>query len=395
MKVIVIFDSLGPYHVARLQALAPLCNLLAIEVYMASHDYAWLSAGSVPFQKITLDDVAEVGVDPLRALRKTLSTEQPDIIFVPGWSSRFALEALAWARLRGVPAVVMSDSQMHDNRRSTWSETLKSWIVKRFSGALVAGSPHVKYARALGVPSQLIRTGYDVVDNDHFAAGAARARAEPARYWQEFNLPKRYFLVSARFIQKKNLPWLLRTFQSYRQSCPNAAPWDLVLMGDGPMRPDLERQILDSGLQGAVHLLGFRQYEETPIVFGLADALILPSTSEQWGLVVNEAMATGLPALVSDRCGSAPDLVIEGKTGFTFNPEDEGALLSLMLKLSSLPEMLRERMGIAAKVRIGAFSPEFFASNAMDLAQQVIKGSHQPSIDGFAIRLIARTRGRN
>ena len=79
---------------------------------------------------------------------------------------------------------------------------------------------------------------------------------------------------------------------------------------------------------------GFKQYDELPIYYGLAGAFIHASTTEQWGLVVNEAMAAGLPVIVSERCGCAPDLVENGRNGFTFDPYDVDALTHLMLKMA-------------------------------------------------------------
>src|SRR5207253_3162510 len=131
-------------------------------------------------------------------------------------------------------------------------------------------------------------------------------------------------------------------------------PWDLVLLGDGPLKADICRLISDFRLHGQVHLRGFIQYRELPAYYALADAFVHASTTEQWGLVVNEAMATGLPVIVSNRCGCVPDLVAEGKNGFTFNPE-------------SVEEMRAESRHI-----IAGFTPTHFAiaaQRAIDVAK--------------------------
>ncbi len=86
---------------------------------------------------------------------------------------------------------------------------------------------------------------------------------------------------------------------------PNPEMWDLVLLGDGPLKPTLLKLISSLGLESCVHLPGFKQYDELPVYLGLAETFIHASTTEQWGLVVNEAMASGLPVLVSNRCGCA------------------------------------------------------------------------------------------
>ncbi len=165
-----------------------------------------------------------------------------------------------------------------------------------------------------------------------------------------------YFLASNRFIEKKNLPRLIEAYAGYREkaeklkpeilkskisACQNVSvsdftPWDLVLLGDGALRPDLCRLISDLRLQDSVLLPGFIQYPELPTFYAHAGAFIHASTTEQWGLVVNEAMASGLPVLVSNRCGCAQDLVQEGVNGFTFDPYDVEQLAQLMLRIWSM-----------------------------------------------------------
>jgi glycosyltransferase involved in cell wall biosynthesis len=135
-----------------------------------------------------------------------------------------------------------------------------------------------------------------------------------------------------------------------------------VVLGDGPLRGEYERRVAELGLSGRVHLPGFKQYGELPAYYGLAGAFVLASTEEQWGLVVNEAMASGLPVLVSRRCGCAPDLVAEGETGFTFDPADAEDLSGLMSRLVS-DDARRERMGRAARRAVSAWTPETFGRN--------------------------------
>ena len=136
----------------------------------------------------------------------------------------------------------------------------------------------------------------------------------------------------------------------------------MVLLGDGVLRPQLQAQIDHLGLKHYVHLPGFKQYDELPNYYGLANCFIHASTTEQWGLVVNEAMASGLPVLVSSRCGCAPDLVKEGHNGFTFDPYDINQLAGLMLKISSGQWDL-VAMGQASQDIIADWSPQTFADN--------------------------------
>jgi glycosyltransferase involved in cell wall biosynthesis len=149
--------------------------------------------------------------------------------------------------------------------------------------------------------------------------------------------------------------------------------WDLVLLGDGELRAQVQRKILQLGISDAVWLPGFQQYGNLPGVYGLAGAFVHASTVEQWGLVVNEAMAAGLPVLVSDRCGCVPDLVQYGVNGFTFDPYDVEALANLMFHVSS-DACDRAAMGRASQSIISQWTPEVFALN-LELAVEAARSA--------------------
>ena len=131
-----------------------------------------------------------------------------------------------------------------------------------------------------------------------------------------------------------------------------------MLLGDGPLQEALNSQLSTLNLNGHVHLPGFKQYQELPVYYALARAFVHPSTTEQWGLVVNEAIASGLPVIVSERCGCVPELVQDN--GFTFDPFDEHELASQLFRMALLSD--DERMRLAdASYRISAnFAPERF-----------------------------------
>lgn len=369
-RITVIFDNFGPYHLARLTAMHAQCDLTAIELYQTSSEYDWLSRGEVAFACRTLAGSDQTGTDTLPMLRVALDAARPEAIFVPGWSSKAAIAALRWAQAAGVPAVLMSDSRAEDAPRHRLAEWIKRQIVAGFSGALVAGTAHRDYARALGVPVANIETGYDVVDNAHFAAGAEAARAAERRVRTVLGVPAAYFLVSARFIEKKNLCFLLDAYSLYRKQC-SRAPLDLVIIGDGPLRTTLEAQRRVLGLEAHVQLPGFIHYDSLPAYYGLATALVMPSITDQWGLVVNEAMASGLPVLVSNGSGAAQDLVAHGTNGYTFNPSRTEELAGQMAALSEAPAARLAQMGAASQAIIEGYTPQSFATAATALVARL------------------------
>ena len=316
-RVAVLFERFGPYHIARLNHAAHYMAVQGIELSSTDRTYSWASTkGLERFPRHTLsgDIRSERPRDIIERLSDILSMIRPDAVAIPGWSEPGALAALMWCLHSGTASVLMSDSTELDEVRRPWKEAIKRRVVSLFSSALVAGQPQCAYLMQLGMPADRIFDGYDVVDNEYFRIHADAARLGAANERSRLGLPPSYFLACCRFVEKKNLFRLIAAFAQYRQRTVVDA-WDLVLIGDGPLRPDLIRLVVRYGLEEAVHLPGFQQYEAMPSYYGLAGAFVHASTTEQWGLVVNEAMAAGLPVIVSDRCGCAPDLVFRARNG--------------------------------------------------------------------------------
>jgi glycosyltransferase involved in cell wall biosynthesis len=368
-RVAILFHRLGPYHHARCVAAGSRCDLSVIELCAVDDTYAWARVVGAPnFARFTLFECEDVDRRSRREVagrvHAVLSEADPEVVGIPGWSHPGALAALLWCLQKGRRAVLMSDSGQHDEVRRHAREAVKRCVVRLFGGAIVAGAPHAEYACALGLPSDTVFDGYDVVDNAHFERGARQARDGASRARCRLGLPERFFLASGRFVAKKNLPRLLEAYGDYRRRA-GADAWHLVLLGDGALRPALERRIARPDLAGAVILAGFEQYDELPAYYGLAGAFVHASTTEQWGLVVNEAMACGLPVIVSKRCGCAQDLVADGVNGFAFDPHDVGALAGLLRRVATMTEAQRRAMGRAGRRRIARWGPGRFADGLM------------------------------
>ncbi len=167
---------------------------------------------------------------------------------------------------------------------------------------------------------------------------------------------------------QKNLPGLLNAYASYRRAAGPGA-WKLVLLGDGELRPALEAQLTALDLTADVSLPGFKQYAELPAYYGLAGAFVHASTREPWGLVVNEAMAAGLPVLVSERCGCAYDLVAFGENGWTFPPTNAAVLAAFLARLATCEPSTLAAMGESSRRRIEQWSPDAFAANLQRAVQ--------------------------
>jgi 1,2-diacylglycerol 3-alpha-glucosyltransferase len=363
--IAVLFRSLGPYHCARIAAAARVLPVVAVEFSASDSSYAWTKFdANQAFERRTVFSGGDADSLPLveynRRLVAILDELRPGVLALPGWGDRGALLALRWADRTGTPAIVMSESQASDTDRVVWKEWIKRSLLRTCVAAVVGGDRHAEYVAELGIPRSAVFGGYDAVDNDYFAQRVARIREDAAQERGRLGLPKRFFLASSRFIPKKNLPTLLRAYATYRER-RGAASFGLVLLGDGPMRSELVSLINELELQSSVLLPGFKQYEELPSYYGLADAFVHASLREQWGLVVNEAMASALPVLVSRECGCASELVVEGENGFTFDPENAHQLASLLEQISS-DSVDRVAMGEASAAIVDRYSPAAFAA---------------------------------
>jgi glycosyltransferase involved in cell wall biosynthesis len=363
LRVAIHFRVLSPYSLARVNAAAERFCVIGIEGARRSALYPWEPRDSPErFERRTLfyDRPIEMQspAEIVSATETVLDETDPDIVCITGWSHCEALTMLRWARRKRRPAILLSESTANDAPRSFWREALKRRIVSLCDAAVVGGEPQRAYAEALGMSSDRIFLGYDAVDNDFFAKGAAAARREKAAVRARFGLPERFFVASSRFIAKKNLPRLLEAFAVYRGRT-DAAPWDLVLLGDGELRGALEARASALGISEAVHFMGFKQYDDLPAFYGLAGAFVHLSTVEQWGLVVNEAMAVGLPVVVSQSCGCAIDLVRHGVNGWQVDPNDTHSIAEALCRMAA-PETDRCAMAEAGRQIIARYGPDRF-----------------------------------
>jgi 1,2-diacylglycerol 3-alpha-glucosyltransferase len=395
--VAIYFRMFSPYILARINGAAARMSVVGIEGSRRSTVYAWEPrVGEERFARRTLFNDAAIDDKPagemVGAVRAALDEADPAVVFITGWSHSEALAMLLWARERDRPVVIMSESTAHDATRSFVREAIKRHIVGLCDAALVGGKAQRRYVEALGMPPDRVFLGYDAVDNDFFARGAATARADAAGVRARFGLPERYFLASCRFIAKKNLARLIEAFAAYRDKVGEDG-WDLVLIGDGELRAELEAQARVLGVDQAVRFMGFHQYDDLPAFYGLAGGFVHVSTVEQWGLVVNEAMAAGLPVIVSRACGCADDLVDQGKNGWAVDPLDVAEIVQRLIDLAA-PTTDRAAMG-AAGIRIVAdYGPDRFGEGAAAAAGLVRIG--RPRRAGPVSRwLLSRLAARN
>lgn len=291
-----------------------------------------------------------------------------DAIYVGGYYFPEAWFTLLAAKRLGIPYVLSTDVHSLESRRvrSAFSRAIKKAVVGRIfkmAGAVNTGSSGATaYVQSLGVPADRIILARNVVDNGWWGARAAEIdRAAVRRDWNI--APDATVVLYCAKLQSWKRPGdLLEAFA--RASVEHA---HLIYVGDGPLHNELEIRAASLGIANRVRILGFVNQSGLPAVYVASDLLVLPSDYEPFGLVVNEAMVCGCPAVVSDRVGAKYDLIRERETGYVFPCGDITALANILSELlADRPRLAR--MGEAAKVRMESWTPEM---NVDSFAQAV------------------------
>ena len=331
-----VWTQFAPYHIDRCRAvgqrLAGRAEVLAVEVATRSQTYAWQASGGVDHAtKITLFPGANFDeISPWRRLRALWRTLRScDLVFMGVPYSGVDVIVLSWLlRFSGTRLVMMSDSKFDDIERDTWFEVGKSLLLSSYRAAIVAGARQVAYLRFLRFRRRPVLLGYDVVSVERI-----RAQVEAARVGPPLPMASRDFLFVGRFVPKKRLVPMIEAYGAYVARAGDAAR-RLVLVGAGPEEPAMRARIAELGLEDKVVFTGFLQEVEIALAMDRALALLLVSSEEQWGLVINEALAVGIPVIASSQVGATDTLVRNLINGFVVQPEDPDTLVAAMLRVA-------------------------------------------------------------
>jgi glycosyltransferase involved in cell wall biosynthesis len=265
----------------------------------------------------------------LRLLR--LLSRRPAALVIDGWESPAYLVALWWARRCRVPVIASYRSTLATHRFSTGPvATVRRWFFRRVDVVLTAGPASTAAVVSMGVPRERVVEGFNTVDVGRFAEGAAAARARLPRR------PGHHVVYVGQLVARKNVGALLEAFAQVR------GPHDtLAVVGTGPLESRLRAQAAGLGIGDAVAFHGHLQQDALIEAYAAADTMVLPSTEEVWGLVVNEGLAAGLHAVVSTACGITPS--IAGMPGvFPAEPTVAGLAAGLRASRASWSGPIRD-----------------------------------------------------
>lgn len=400
MHVAIIFSHIGNYHLARLSAASKMCEargwkMTAIQSIQKTKEHPWgdlaetegfsietlISSSENTSEKKEESALHPESPEAVAALTPRLNQLKPDVIAIPGWGFPLSQAALRWCQQNRVPAVLMSESKRDDEERTWWKEQLKYWLyVRKYAAALVGGAAHRDYLVQLGFEKNRIFYGYDAVDNDFFKeqANSARENATLVRQQQPQIPDKPYFLSVTRLIPRKNIARLVEAYAQYRDAVGTDDAWPLVICGSGTELPIIEQLIERHNLKELVLLPGFLTYQQIGYWYGLAGAFVHPALVEQWGLVVNEACAAGLPILCSRTVGACESLVSDGENGFAFSPEDVEEIRQALVKMHRIEKCDRKQMGQVSQQLVEQCSPAQFGQGLAEAIDVALSDASRP-----------------
>ena len=374
-RLVIITEIIAPYRIPVFNALARYPEIDLKVVFLAKTDPStrqWrIYSEEIQFAYEILPSwrtrLKEYNLLLNQRVVESLRKANPDVVVCGGYNYLASWQALRWAKQNDVPFLLWCESTANDKRaRHRIVESLKKNFFDKCTGCIVPGTAAGEYVRQMGVSPEHIFVSPNAVDNELFASRAQDAQRNAACVRDELKLPKRYFLSVGRLVRSKGVFELLDAYSSLSENLRSRV--GLVFAGDGPLRPELERVAKSIG-PATIRFVGFVQRDELASYYGLADCLVFPTHSDPWGLVVNEAMACGLPLICGQSAGCAADLV--KANGRLIDSRNVEQLAYAIQELAS-DEDLRHQMSRESLKIIQNYSPEICAAGIAEAASTIV-----------------------
>lgn len=364
-RLVIVTEIIAPYRIPVFNALAAHPEIDLCVVFLAETDPAtrkWeIYRNEIRFAYNVLPSwrtrIADYTILLNQNVSSALQEVKPDVVLCGGYNYLASWQAQRWTKDNGVPFLLWCESTAADRRGEyPLIESLKRRFFDKCDGFVVPGLSAQRYVRQIAGAGREIFVAPNAVDNDLFAHNAAVARENAPRFRSKLGLPSRYFLYVGRLIRSKGVSDLIEAYGSMSEELRSEV--GLVIAGDGPLRAELENQ----GRQifpGSVYFPGFVHRDELASYYALADCFVFPTYSDTWGLVVNEAMASGCAVICSEVAGCAADLISDN--GRIVRVKDVLQLKGAMEELAK-NHVLREQMSMQSQQAITRYSPELCAS---------------------------------
>lgn len=364
MKVLFLTNIPSPYRVDFFNELGKLCELTVVyERNSASdRDRKWVSSNAVTFEEIYLKSMNikdDNGLDP-RVIRY-LKKDKFDVIVVGGYSTPTAMLAILIMRLKKIPYILNADGGF------IRCDRLITFVIKRFfiGGAttwLSTGGETNKYLQHYGADLKRIYTYpfTSIYTEDILAQEITKDQKEKLK--EQLGIADKKVVISiGQFIHRKGFDLLLKAWEHINQNIQDAS---LYIIGGEPTKDYIDL-VQSRGLKN-VNFIGFKTKQELIIYFRIADIFVLPTREDIWGLVINEAMAFGLPVITTDKCIAGLELIEDGVNGFLVPSDDSDTLAKRMRELLDDDILLRNASRNSLK-KIKDYTIQNMALKHMDI----------------------------
>lgn len=359
--IIIMYLSFGPYHTARINAFARKENgkVMALQVYGSDKKYLWENG---------LNEITEcecMTLFPGKAedmpfdivankLIKVLTLSNPKCVIFAGYSEPILRVAANFCFSNKIPTIMLMVSTYQDNKRNFFWELFKSYIFSKYSAVAAVGARSEQYAVRLGVPlNRIFRIG-NVVDNVEYSVDLIPIEN------------RNDILIVARLSPEKNIEFALKVFKQYRA---RGGRLNLKICGDGPLKSKLVGSMEE--YSDCISFMGWLNGHELINCYANAKCVYLPSISEPWGLVINEAMASGCIPIASNRCGCVPELIRCNWSGFVVSPYDIEENVETLLSVDRLRgDQLQEFSDRNLSI-ISTFTPDTWASSLVSCVKAI------------------------
>lgn len=350
-NILLIWDRMGDYHRARWKALqhfAPV-KVFAADLGVEDNLYGWQNTQTED-QYIYLSKKPVSKSDFFNRLIhfiQIIRSKNIGFVCVPGYGRAEYIAILLLCRIMGCKVLLFAESWYKGNY---FLDKLKGIFLRiTVDNFLVSGERAKKhFNNRVGIPLRHIAKGYSVVDNQHFSKIFKTKNDQPTTNNQQYIL-----LCIARFVPEKNLEMLVNAFYQSRLLKQN---WHLKIVGGGQLKTQLTGLVINS----QVELLDWVSYGHLLTLYHSAQCFILPSKFEPWGLVVNEAMAAGLPIILSNDCGCLPEL-LTNENGWNFDANNLESLVKVLNELCKTSKEKLQEMGKISMQLIEPYTPETWA----------------------------------
>ncbi len=380
-KLVIVTEIIAPYRIPVLNALARRAEIELEVVFLSENDPSlreWkVYKDEIKFNYRVLPSwrqrLGRYNVLINRGVNAALSGIQPNVILCGGYNYLASWSTARWAGSHRVPLLLWSESTAWDRRRGyPLVEFMKKRFLKLCAGFVVPGRSSFEYLTDLGIAPQRIFTAPNAVDVALFSSLAEAARRNESQVRSRYDLPSRYFLYVGRLVKDKGIFDLLDAYAELEAEI--RCNIGLVFAGTGSDSRKLAERAAKIS-PGVIRFSGFVHREELPEIYAFADALIFPTHSDPWGLVVNEAMACNVPVILTSVAGCASDLVQDGENGFVVPPRDVAQLGRAMTRLAK-DSATRVEMGARNRQRIEANSPDAWANGMLEAVRSVAGESY-------------------